>query len=134
MLGHPWSAQLKHHLSVDILPVLLPVVVVTMESDAGIVLPMENKGGTGMAGEEQRWRVWSWEQGQQGSRTAGQWSNIVIILLMIPGQQEMRALLRDGLWVPARGSRWMCSLQGCLHRCCFEKQMLLFIKYFASIS
>lgn len=69
MLGHPWSAQLKHHLSVDVLPVLLPVVVVTMESDAGIVLPMENKGGTGMAGEEQRCCVWSWEQGQQDSRT-----------------------------------------------------------------
>lgn len=68
--------------------------------------------------------------GQRDSRTAGQWPNIP----PEPGLQEVLALLRDGLWVLASGSRWMRSLQGCLHRCCFEKQMLLFIKYFASIS
>lgn len=43
-----------------------------LESDAGIVLPVEKEDGTGMAGEGQTCCVWNWEQGQWDSGTAGQ--------------------------------------------------------------
>lgn len=50
-----------------------------LESDPGIVLPVEKKGDPGMAGGEQRGRVWTWEQRQ--------WDNGPTSLLSLSGRK-----------------------------------------------